>query len=139
MFAYGLAYGYRGAGNRYRYGEGGLAGKRALLSVTTGGPADDYGPRGINGQLDELLFPITHGTLFFPGMEVLPTYAVYGTGRIDADGVERAQAGLAARMRTLFPDAPIPYRSQNGGDYPDRHVLADDVAPGVTGVRAHLR
>ena len=81
--------GYQGAGNRYRYGEGGLAGKCALLSVTTGGPAEDYGPRGINGQLDELLFPITHGTLFYPGMEVLPTYAVHGTSRIDADGVER--------------------------------------------------
>jgi NAD(P)H dehydrogenase (quinone) len=91
--------GYQGAGNRY--GEGGLAGKCALLSVTTGGPAEDYGPRGINGQLDELLFPITHGT--------------------------------------LFSDAPIPYRPQNGGDFPGRHVLADDVAPGVTGLRAHLR
>jgi NAD(P)H dehydrogenase (quinone) len=139
VWAYGLAYGYRGAGNLHRYGEGGFAGKRALLSVTTGGPGADYGPRGINGQLDELLFPITHGTLFFPGMDVLPTYAVYGTGRIDAEGVERAKAGLAARMRTLFDDATMPYRPQNGGDYPDRHVLADDVAPGVTGLRAHLR
>jgi NAD(P)H dehydrogenase (quinone) len=139
VFAFGLAYGYRGAGNRYRYGEGGLAGKRALLSVTTGGPAEDYGPRGINGPLDELLFPITHGTLFFAGMDVLPTYAVYGTSRIDAAGVEHAQAGLAARMRTLFDDAPIPYRPQNGGDYADRHVLADGVAPGVTGLCAHLR
>jgi NAD(P)H dehydrogenase (quinone) len=139
VFAYGLAYGWQGAGNRYRYGEGGLAGKRALLSVTTGGPAEDYGPRGINGQLDELLFPITHGTLFFPGMDVLRTYAVHGAGRLDAEGVERAQAGLAARMRTLFTDAPIPYRPRNGGDYPDRHVLADDVVPGVTGLRAHLR
>jgi NAD(P)H dehydrogenase (quinone) len=63
---------------------------------------------------------------------------VYGTGSIDAEGVERAKAGLAARMRTMFSDAPIPYRSQNGGDYPDRHVLADGVAPGVTGLRAHL-
>jgi NAD(P)H dehydrogenase (quinone) len=139
VFAFGLAYGYEGAGNRYRYGEGGLAGKRAMLSVTMGGPASDYAPRGINGQLDELLFPITHGTLFFPGMEVLPTHAVYDTGRIGAAGVERAKAGLAARMRGLFDDAPIPYRTQNGGDYPDRHLLADDVAPGVTGVRAHLR
>jgi NAD(P)H dehydrogenase (quinone) len=42
-------------------------------------------------------------------------------------------------MRTLFTDAPLPYRPQNGGDFPDRHVLADDVAPGITGLRAHLR
>jgi NAD(P)H dehydrogenase (quinone) len=138
VFAYGLAYGYAGAGNRHRYGEGGLHGKRALLSVTLGGPADDYAPRGINGQLDELLFPITHGTLFFPGMAVLPTYAVFGAGRLDAAGFDEASAGLAARMRGLFDDAPIPYRTQNGGDYPDLHLLADDVAPGLGGLRAHI-
>jgi len=138
VFAYGLAYGHRGAGNTHRYGEGGLAGKRAMLSVTTGGPADDYAARGINGQLDELLFPITHGTLFYPGMEVLPTHAVHGAGRIDGAGMDAARAALAARLRGLFSDAPIPYRAQNGGDYPGRHLLADDIAPGVTGLRAHL-
>lgn len=63
VYAYGFAYGYKGAGNRYRYGDGILKGKRALLSVMVGGPAQDYAPRGINGPLDELLFPITHGAL----------------------------------------------------------------------------
>jgi NAD(P)H dehydrogenase (quinone) len=139
VYAYGLAYGNKGAGNTHRYGEGGLAGRRAMLSVTTGGPASDYAARGINGQLDELLFPITHGVLFYPGMEVLPTYAVHGAGRLDAAGVDVAKAGLAARMEHLFTDAPIAYRAQNGGDYPDRHLLADEVAPGVTGLRAHVR
>jgi NAD(P)H dehydrogenase (quinone) len=139
VFAYGLAYGYKNAGNNHRYGEGGLQGRRAMLSVTTGAPAVDFAPRGINGQLDELLFPITHGTLFFSGMEVLPTYAVHDAGRMKPEVAEQAMAGLRARMRTLFNDASIPYRAQNGGDYPDRHLLADDVAPGLTGLRAHLR
>lgn len=49
VWAYGLAYGYRDAGNTYRYGEGGFAGKRALLAVAVGGPEIDYAPRGING------------------------------------------------------------------------------------------
>ena len=92
-----------------------------------------------NGQLDELLFPITHGTLFFSGMEVLPTHAVHGAGRMTSDEVGQAVAGLRARMRTLFTEEPIPFRHQNGGDYPDHHGLADDVAPGLTGLRAHLR
>src|SRR3546814_12636686 len=74
VWAYGLAYGYRGAGNAHRYGEGGFAGKRALLAVAVGGPEIDYSPRGINGPLEQLLFPITHGTLFFPGIQVLPTF-----------------------------------------------------------------
>ena len=45
-------------------------------------------------------------------------------GQIEADG--------------LFSDAPIAYRKQNGGDYPDRHTLALDVAPGLTGIPAHV-
>jgi NAD(P)H dehydrogenase (quinone) len=138
VWAHGLAYGYRGAGNRYRYGEGAFQGKRALLAVAVGGPAADYAPRGINGPLEQLLFPITHGCLFFPGFEVLPTYAVYSTGRIDAQAMAAAQAAWRARVEGLFDDAPIPFRPQNGGDYPDGHLLAGDAAPGQSGLPAHI-
>ena len=138
VWAYGLAYGYQGAGNAHRYGEGGFVGKRALLAVSVGGPAQDYSSRGINGPLEQLLFPITHGTLFFPGMEVLPTFAVYGSGRIDAAGMAEAAAAWRDRVERLFEDEPIAFRPQNGGDYPDRHVLADHVAPGQTGLMAHV-
>lgn len=137
VWAYGLAYGYQGAGNRYRYGEGGLAGKRALVSVTTGGPAADYAPRGINGPLDELLFPLTHGSLFYPGMAVLPTHAVHGTTRVTAEEVASVKAAWHERLKHLFDEKPIAFRRQNGGDYPDHHGLADAIAPGLTGMRAH--
>jgi NAD(P)H dehydrogenase (quinone) len=138
VWAYGLAYGYRGAGNALRYGEGGFAGKRALLAVSVGGSAADYSARGINGPLEQLLFPITHGTLFFPGMQVLPTFAVYGAGGIDAKGMAEAAAAWRGRVERLFEDEPIAFRAQSGGDYPDRHVLADHVAPGQTGLTAHI-
>lgn len=138
VWAFGLAYGYQGTGNAYRYGEGGFAGKRALLAVSVGGPAIDYSPRGINGPLEQLLFPITHGTLFFPGMQVLPTFAVYGTAAIDAQGMAKATADWRGRVERLFEDEPIAFRPQNGGDYPDCHVLADDVAPNQTGLMAHI-
>lgn len=138
VWAYGLAYGYKGAGNTYRYGEGGFAGKRALLAVAVGGPAIDYSPRGINGPLEQLLFPITHGTLFFPGMQVLPTFAVYGAAAIDAQGMAAAAAAWHGRLKGLFEEEPIAFRPQNGGDYPDRHVLAEHVAPGQTGLLAHI-
>lgn len=138
VWAYGLAYGYLGAGNAYRYGEGGFAGKRALLAVSVGGPAIDYTPRGINGPLEQLLFPITHGTLFFPGMQVLPTFAVYGAAAIDAQGVSEAAAAWQARVERLFDDEPIAFRPQNGGDYPDRHALADHVVPDQTGLTVHI-
>lgn len=82
VYAYGFGYDYRNEGNRYRYGYGALKGKRALVSALVGGPEVDYGPRGINGPIDQLLFPLTHGALFYPGMNVLPIHAVYGTAFI---------------------------------------------------------
>jgi len=139
VWAFGLAYGYQGAGNSYRYGEGGFAGKRAMLAVTVGGPEIDYSPRGINGPLEQLLFPITHGSLFFPGMQVLPTFAAYNAVRIDAERMALIESAWRARLQTLFDAAPIAFRAQNGGDYPDRHVLASDVAPGRSGLEAHIK
>lgn len=138
VWAFGLAYGYRGAGNAYRYGEGGFAGKRALLAVSVGGPADDYSPRGINGPLEQLLFPITHGVLFFPGMQVLPSFAVYASGQIDGPRMAAVDAAWRGRLEGLFDDAPIAFRPQNGGDYPDRHVLAAHIAANRSGLAVHI-
>lgn len=139
VWAFGLAYGYQGAGNAYRYGEGGFASKRAMLAVTVGGPEIDYAARGINGPLEQLLFPITHGSLFFPGMQVLPTFAVYDAVRIDADHMALIEAAWRTRLHNVFDAAPIAFRRQNDGDYPDRHVLAEDVVPGQTGMDAHIK
>lgn len=138
VWAYGLAYGYRNAGNRYRYGDGAFKGKRALLAVMAGGPAVDYSPRGINGPLEQLLFPITHGTLYFPGFDVLPTFAVYGAASLSPQDLAAAENAWRARLEALFDDAPLPFRPQNGGDYPDGHVLAEHVAVGQSGIVAHL-
>ena len=139
VYAFGFGYGYKDGTNRHRYGEGVLKGKRALVSVLTGGPAADYGPRGINGPLEQLLFPLTHGALFYPGMDVLPLHAVYGAAHIaTADEVADVTAAWRGRVERLFEDAPIPFRPQNGGDYLDRHTLRDEVAPGLSGLTAHI-
>lgn len=137
VYAYGFAYGYKGEGNRYRYGDGILKGKRALLSVMVGGPETDYSPRGINGPLEELLFPITHGALFFPGMEVLRTHAVYGTGNISKETVDKELVAWCQRLEQLFDESPIPFRHQNGGQY-QRNILAEDIAEGKTGLIIHV-
>jgi NAD(P)H dehydrogenase (quinone) len=138
VWAAGLAHGYRDAGNAYRYGDGAFKGKRAMLSVAVGGPEEDYAPRGINGPLDQLLFPITHGSLFFPGFDVLPTFAAYGTGSLTAAGVAVAKEAWVARLRDLFEEAPIPFRPQNGGDYTRTNELRPHVAVGQTGIVAHI-
>lgn len=138
VWAAGLAHGYRDAGNTYRYGEGAFKGKRAMLSVAVGGPEEDYAPRGINGPLEQLLFPITHGSLFFPGFDVLPTFAVYGAGSLTAADVAVAKDAWVRRLKDLFEQAPIPFRPQNGGDYTRTHELRPHVAVGQTGIVAHI-
>ncbi|WP_018268545.1 NAD(P)H-dependent oxidoreductase [Methylosinus sp. LW4] len=139
VYAFGFAYGYKTGGNDYRFGDGVLKGKRALVNVMTGGPAVDYGPRGVNGPIDQILFPLTHGALFYPGMDVLPSHAVYGAAHITTiEQVRAVEAGWCDRLAGLFTDAPIPFRSQNGGDFPDGHTMADHVALGKTGLAAHL-
>lgn len=54
VFTYHFAYGV-GEHSDNRYGEGTLAGRRALLSVTIGSMASHYDARGVNGPIDDLL------------------------------------------------------------------------------------
>lgn len=70
------------------YGRGLLRGKKAMVVVTTGSPAELYIPGGPHGDLHELLRPLTHNLLEFCGIEVLPTHVVYsaaGIAPMDAD------------------------------------------------------
>lgn len=120
VFAYGFAYGVgEHSDERWgdRYGEGTLAGKRAMLIVTAGGWEEHYAPRGVNGPIEDLLFPINHGILYYPGYDVLPPFVVYRVDRFDEAAFKPVAESLRERMRTLATTAPIPYRKQNGGDY----------------------
>lgn len=143
VYAYGFAYGVGEHSEKRwgdRYGEGVFVGKRAMLIVTTGGWEEHYSARGINGPIDDLLFPIHHGILFYPGFDVLPPFVVYKVHRLDDAGFERVAEGLRERMRTLATTRPIPYRQQNGGDYliPSMELRPELGDPSATGFALHL-
>ena len=144
VYAYGLAYGVGEHSNTHwgdQFGEGAFAGKRAMLIVTTGGWEEHYSPRGINGPIDDLLFPINHGILFYPGFDVLPPFVACRADRLDAEGFEIQADRLRERMRSLATTAPIPYRRQNGGDYliPSLVLRPGLGEPGATGLSLHRR
>src|SRR6185295_7903681 len=104
VYAYGFGYGVGEHSDRRwgeRYGEGMLKGKRAMLIVSTGGWAPHYSERGINGRMEDLLFPIHHGVLHYPGFDVLPPYVMYRTGRMDEARYQRTLAELGERLDTL--------------------------------------
>lgn len=142
VYACGFAYGVgEHSDHRWgnRYGEGTLQGKRAMLIVTTGGWESHYAPRGINGPIDDLLFPIQHGVLHYPGFSVLPPFLVHRTGRTDAARFEALCEALGERLDSLPSTPPIAFRRQNFGDYEiPALTLRDDVAPGRSGFGAHV-
>ncbi|MDH1011866.1 NAD(P)H-dependent oxidoreductase [Pseudomonas nicosulfuronedens] len=142
VYAYGFAYGvgeHSDARWGDRYGEGNLAGKRAMLVVTTGGWESHYSARGINGPIDDLLFPIHHGVLHYPGFDVLPPYLVYRTSRVDAERYAQIERELGERLDNLQTTTPIPFRRQNGGDYEiPALTLREEINQGATGFAAHL-
>jgi NAD(P)H dehydrogenase (quinone) len=142
VYAYGFAYGVGEHSDRHwgdRFGEGTLAGKRAMLIVTTGGWEEHYAPRGINGPIDDLLFPINHGILYYPGYDVLPPFVAYRVDRLDKNAFDLIADRLRERMRTLATTPPIPYRQQNGGDYliPSLQLRPELGDPGATGFVLH--
>jgi len=143
VYSYGFAYGVGEHNDKRwgdRYGEGTLAGKRAMLIVTAGGSEEHYFARGINGPIEDLLFPINHGILHYPGYEVLPSFVIYQTDRLDEADFDRAAEQLGERMRTIETTPPIPYRQQNGGDYliPTMELRQGLGDPGTDGFKLHL-
>jgi NAD(P)H dehydrogenase (quinone) len=88
VFAMGRTYGY---GRLYETGV--FKGKRALLSLTTGGPKEAYLPRGFNGDLDAMLRPIQRGILEFTGFSVLCPQVHWQPVRVEP---EDRQTWLAA-------------------------------------------
>jgi NAD(P)H dehydrogenase (quinone) len=143
VFAYGFAYGVGEHSDKRwgdRYGEGVFAGKRAMLIVTAGGWEPHYAARGINGPIEDLLFPINHGILYYPGYDVLPPFVAYGVDRLDENAFAAVAERLRERMRTLATTPPIPYRRQNAGDYliPSMQLRPGLGDPSKTGFALHM-
>lgn len=142
VYAFGFAYGVGEHSDTHwgdRFGEGTLAGKRAMLMVSAGGWETHYGPRGINGPIDDMLYPIQHGILFYPGFDVMPPFVVYRTGSMDDARFARICNELGHRLDTLFSDDPIAFRPQNNGDYDiPALTLRADILPGKTGLAVHV-
>ena len=143
VYALGFAYGVGEQSDTHwgdRFGEGTLAGKRAMLIVTAGGWATHYAPRGVNGPIEDILFPINHGILYYPGYTVLPPFVAYRVDRMEEAGFQKVADQLKERMRTIETTAPIPYRMQNGGDYqvPSLELRPELGDPGASGFDLHV-
>ncbi|WP_052847217.1 NAD(P)H-dependent oxidoreductase [Streptomyces avicenniae] len=120
------------------YGDGPLAGRRALLSVTYGARESAFSERGIHGRLADVLHPVQHGLFWFTGMTPLDPFAVHGSLDVPPERYARITEAYARRLDGLFTDAPVPFRSLTGGDYDHAMRLVPGTEPpGTTGLDLH--
>jgi NAD(P)H dehydrogenase (quinone) len=136
----GFAFGVRDEGGRtLRYGEGGLAGKRAMVITSVGARESSFGPRGIHGHIKQVLWPLLHGTFWYTGMAAHEPFVVYGADRLTRPGYDDHARRLRARLRALPHTAPLDYRYESGGDYDGELRLQPWIAKGEAGLGVHER
>ena len=103
VFAFNRVYG------RGRFYEKGLyRGRRALLSLTTGGEgAAAYQPGGFNGDINGILRPIQRGMLEFVGYDVLKPQIVWGPAQITEEKRKAALEAWRERLTRIVQEEPI--------------------------------
>ncbi len=102
VFAMGRTYG----GDKL-YANGVFKGKRALLSLTTGGPAPSYAKGGFQGDIQAILRPIHRGMLQFVGFEVLAPQINYGPVRMDDIQRKQLLTAYADRLKNIADETPF--------------------------------
>lgn len=104
-------------GRTAMFERGRLHGKRAMLCVTTGGPATAFGSPSLNGDLLELLAPVHRGVLGFTGMTVLPPFVAYATPYAGPEGRAAMLEDWRTRLRGIDALEPLPMPRM--ADFPD--------------------
>jgi NAD(P)H dehydrogenase (quinone) len=79
------------------------------LGLTTGGAAPMYGPDGVNGDIDQILFPIQRGMLYFTGFSVLPPFIAWSVARVTQAERPAYLDAWTERLRRAFDTTPIAF------------------------------
>ena len=104
VFVSGLTYG----GKRF-YDQGGLKGKKALLSFTLGGREHMFGDTAIHGEIETMLRPLLRGTLYYVGMDVLPPFIGYHIPYIDQAAREQILTDYSDYLSNINELKPLEF------------------------------
>jgi NAD(P)H dehydrogenase (quinone) len=96
VFINGLMYGQLG-----RFNHGGLKGKRAMVSMTTGCFPGMVDEGGVMGHIDAMLWHLQYGTLAYVGFEVLEPFIAWSTRYTESDQREQYLAEFATILQSL--------------------------------------
>ena len=111
VFAAGLIYDH----TRW-YSNGVFRQKRAMVSTTTSGTPAIYGKTGLNGDMEQLLFPIHHGILYFVGFDVLPPFVAWSVSRVGRETREGYLREYEQRLLDWQETPTIEYPPLNAYD-----------------------
>ena len=98
----GVCYG----GKRF-YDQGGLAGKKALVTLTLGGREPMFGEGAIHGPLQDMLRPLLRGTLAYVGYDVLEPFVAWHVPYISQEAREAFLHSYRQRLQHLADDQPL--------------------------------
>lgn len=104
VFVSGLFYG----GKRF-YDQGGMAGKKAMITFSLGGQPHMFGSDAIHGELDTLLSPLLRGTLAYTGFTVLPPFIAYHVPYISSEARADILLNYQARLLELDRLEPLSF------------------------------
>ncbi|MFI8193261.1 NAD(P)H-dependent oxidoreductase [Streptomyces sp. NPDC085946] len=93
-------------GDHGLFGDAALAGKRAMLLFTTGGPSESFRPGGAFGPMEDFLFHIHRGMLEFVGFQVLDPVITYGPARMTDRERTAALEAVAEAVARVAADVP---------------------------------
>lgn len=102
VFAMGRTYGYG-----RMFDSGPLRGRRALLSITTGGPESAFQRGGFIGDLHSIVRPIQRGMLRFVGFDVLAPQTSLGAARATDEERRVMLDRYRTRLASIESEAPI--------------------------------
>ncbi|WP_191831710.1 NAD(P)H-dependent oxidoreductase [Pseudomonas fluorescens] len=100
----GVCYG----GKRF-YDQGGLAGKKALVTVTLGGREHMFGEGAIHGPLEDMLRPILRGTLAYVGFDVLEPFVAWHVPYISEQARKDFLHSYQQRLQHFSDDQPLAF------------------------------
>ena len=107
VFVNGVAY-----GKGQRLDSGGLKGRRAMLSISTGCYPEMVEPDGLLGDLQVHLWPLHFGTLAYAGLKVLPPFVAWSV-HYSSDAQRQAYLDNYAHCLTRLDSAePLRFHAQ---------------------------
>ena len=104
VFAMGFAY---DIGRTFDNGP--LAGRRAMVAVTTGGLESSFAAGALNPPIDEILFHIHYGMFRVTGMQVLPPFVAHGVVRISDEQRSALLDRYRERLLSLEHAVPLAF------------------------------